>query len=136
MKKLAKDYMMILDPEFVKVVMEKETVVSFFIAVPDLGPALQKAGGRLFPTGLFHLLREMKRTDYLVLMLGAISPSHQGKGLDVVMGTKMLASASKRGIKLLNSHVELETNLKVRAEMEKMGGEICKNYRIYKKELL
>jgi len=28
------------------------------------------------------------------------------------MGTKMLESASKRGIKLLNSHLELETTLR------------------------
>jgi hypothetical protein len=81
------------------------------------------------------MFREMKRTDYLVLMLGGISPTHQGKGLDVMMGTKMLHSASKRGIKLINSHLELETNVKVRAEMERMGGKVCKTYRIYRKSL-
>lgn len=135
MKKLASDYMMVLDPAFVKVVMDRDEVVAFFIAIPDVGPALQKARGRLFPLGIYHLFREMKRTDYLVLMLGGISAPYQGKGLDVMMGTKMLESASRRGIKLINSHVELETNTKVRAEMEKMGGKVCKTYRIYKKKL-
>ena len=135
MKKFAAEYMMILDPEFVKVVTDQGQVVSFFIAMPDLGPAFQKAAGRLFPFGIFHMLREMKKTDYLVLMLGGISPSYQGKGLDVIMGTRMLESASKRGIKLINSHLELETNTKVRAEMERMGGQVCKTYRIFRKEL-
>lgn len=135
MKKFAADYMMILDPAFVKVVVDRGKPVSFFIAIPDLGPALQKSGGRLFPLGIFYILRERKRTDYLVLMLGGISEAYQGIGLDVMMGTKMLESASRRGIKLINSHLELETNLKVRSEMEKMGGEVCKRYRVYCKEL-
>jgi hypothetical protein len=116
-------------------VTDQGNVISFFIAMPDLGPALQKAKGKLLPFGIFYLQKEMKRTDYLVLMLGGISAAYQGKGLDVLMGTKMLESASKRGIKLINSHLELETNLKIRAEMEKMGGEVCKTYRIFKKTI-
>jgi hypothetical protein len=136
MKKLASDYMMVLDPAFVNVVVDQGKPVSFFIAIPDLGPGMQKARGRLFPFGIIYLLREMKRTDYLILMLGGITEGYQGKGLDVLMGTKMLESASKRGIKLINSHLELETNVKVRAEMEKMGGKVAKTYRIFRKSLI
>jgi len=136
MEKFASDYMTIVDVDFVKVVTDHGNVVSFFIAIPDVGPGIQKARGRLFPFGFLHILREMKKTDFLILMLGGIKPSHQGIGLDVLMGIKMLESASRRGIKMINSHLELETNLKVRAEMEKMGGKVCKTYRIYKKSLV
>ena len=135
MKKLANDYMMILDPDFIKVVLENDQVISFIIAIPDLGPALQKTKGRLFPFGFIRILKEMKRTDYLVLMLGGVKRSHQGTGLDVMMGTKMLESASRRGIKTINGHLMMETNYKVRAEMEKMGGTVCKQYRVYLKVL-
>jgi hypothetical protein len=133
MEKFAAEYLPILDVDFVKVVCDANKVVSFFIAIPDVGPALQKARGRLFPLGLFHLMREMKRTRYLVLMLGGIKPGYQGVGLDVMMGTKMLETASRRGIRMINSHLELETNTKVRAEMERMGGAVWKRYRIYGK---
>jgi hypothetical protein len=136
MESFAAEYMTILDVEFLKVVTDQGKVVAFLIALPDVGPGMQKARGRLFPFGIFHLLREMKKTDFIVLMLGGIKPSHQGTGLDVLMGVKMLESAAKRGIKKINSHLELETNLKVRAEMEKMGGEVCKKHRIYKKSLV
>lgn len=132
MKKFAAEYLPILDPDFVKIVVDGNKVVSFFIAIPDIGPALQKAHGRLFPLGIFYLMKEMKRTNYLVLMLGGIKSTYQGKGLDVMMGTKMLESALQRGIRMINSHLELETNLKVRAEMEKMGGQVCKTYRIFR----
>jgi len=135
MHKLAAEYMMVLDPEFIKVVEVNDEPVGFILGMPDIGPALQKARGRLLPFGVFHILREMKRTDYLVLFLGGIKKGFQGKGIDVLLGTKMLETAIRRGYKEINSHLELETNLKVRAEMERTGGQIYKRYRIYEKKL-
>jgi len=35
----------------------------------------------------------------------------------------------------MDSHLELESNFKVRAEMEKTGGSIYKRYMIYSKQL-
>jgi hypothetical protein len=35
----------------------------------------------------------------------------------------------------MDSHLELESNKKVRAEMEKLGGRITKKYRVFKKSL-
>ena len=136
MKKLAADYMPVLDPEFVKVILNDENeAISFFIGLPDIAPGLKKARGRLFPLGLYFILRSLKHTDQLVLMLGGIKPAYQGKGLDVLMGVKMLESTFKRGYKKIDSHLELETNTKVRAEMERMGGQIIKKFRIYQKSI-
>jgi hypothetical protein len=136
MEKFAAEYMNILDIDFIKVVTDRGKVVGFLIAIPDIGPGLQKARGKLFPFGIFHIMKEIKKSDCLVLMLAGVKSTHQGTGLDVLMGVKMLESAAKRGIKQINSHLELETNLKVRAEMEKMGGKVCKVHRIYKKSLV
>jgi hypothetical protein len=36
----------------------------------------------------------------------------------------------------IDSHLVLETNLKMRREYEKLGGTIYKRYRIYRKALL
>lgn len=135
MKKLAADYMPVLDPDFIKVVEMDGEPVAFILGLPDFGPGLKKAGGRLFPFGFYHILRELKRTRYLILLLGGIRKAYQGKGLDALMGTRMLESAIRRGYTSINSHLELETNLRVRAEMERAGGEIFKKYRIFQKAL-
>jgi hypothetical protein len=47
----------------------------------------------------------------------------------------MLDSARKEGKTVIDSHLELETNTKVRAEMERMGGVVYKKYRIFQKDL-
>ena len=135
MRKFADDYMMILDVDFTIIIADKGVPISFFIAVPDVGPALQKTGGKLFPFGIFRILKQMKKTDFIVLMIGGIKPSHQGMGIDVLMGVKMLEACARRGIRQIHSHLELEENFKIRAEMEKMGGEVCKVHRVYVKSL-
>jgi len=55
--------------------------------------------------------------------------------LDVFMGTRMIASAREAGFECLDTHHELESNVKVRAEMEKMGGVLYKKFRVFTKNL-
>jgi hypothetical protein len=45
----------------------------------------------------------------------------------------MIESARKAGLEYVDSHLELETNRMVRAEMERMGGKVYKRYRIFQK---
>lgn len=51
------------------------------------------------------------------------------------MGTKLIASAKEVGKTIIDSHLELENNTKVRAEMERMGGVVYKKFRLYEKEI-
>jgi len=67
--------------------------------------------------------------------LGAIKEPYRGKGLDVLMGVKMLESAQEAGFEVIDSHHEMETNVRVRAEMERMGGQVYKKFRVYQKKL-
>lgn len=136
MRKFADDYMMILDVDFTIIITDKGIPIAFFIAVPDVGPALQKTKGKLFPFGIFRIMKHMKKTDFIVLMIGGIKQPYQGLGVDVLMGVKMLEACARRGIKHIHSHLELEENYKIRGEMEKMGGEVCKVHRVYKKSLV
>lgn len=135
MEDLAKRYLPLLDPRFVKGVKKDNEIVAFIIGMPNLVEGIQKSKGHLFPFGIFHILRASKKTDQLDLLLGAVKEKHQGRGLDVFMGVKMLMSAAEGGMKIIDTHHEMESNVKVRAEMEKMGGVIYKRYRIYKREL-
>jgi hypothetical protein len=51
------------------------------------------------------------------------------------MGVGMIKSAQEAGFEVMDTHHELESNVKVRAEMEKMGGKLYKKYRVYTKTL-
>ncbi|MFQ5722527.1 MAG: hypothetical protein ACE5GI_08540 [Candidatus Aminicenantales bacterium] len=135
MEDLAKRYLPVIDPRFVKVVKKEGEIVAFIVGIPDLTEGIQKARGRLFPFGFLKILRAAKKTKQLDLLLGAIKEQYRGRGLDVLMGVKMILSAHEAGLEIIDTHHEMETNLKVRAEMEKMGGQVYKIFRVYQKAL-
>jgi hypothetical protein len=135
MEALAKRYMPVLDPRFVKAVTLDGEVISFVIAMPDMTEGIQKARGRLLPFGFIKILKAAKKTKQLDLLLGAIKESFRGRGLDVLMGVKMLQSAHDAGMEVMDTHHEMESNVKVRAEMLRMGGKLYKRFRIFQKML-
>lgn len=136
MKKFAAQYLPVLDPEFVKVVINTANeIVAFVVSMPDMSIGIQKAKGKLFPFGFIQILSSMRRTKQLNLLLGAIKLTYRGKGINVWMGKALIESANKRGLEVIDSHLILETNLPMRAECEKLDGRVRKRYRVYKKLL-
>jgi len=135
MENLAKRYMPVLDPRFVKAVKKDDEVVAFVVGMPDITEGIQKAKGHLFPFGFLKILRAAKKTKQLDLLLGAIKEKYRGRGLDVLMGVKTIFSAHEAGLEVIDTHHELEENVKVRAEMERMGGKIYKRFRVFQKAL-
>ncbi len=136
MKKFAAQYLPVLDPELVKVVVNTSNeIIAFVVSMPDMSKGIQKAKGRLFPFGFIHVLLSMRKTTQLNLLLGAIKTQYRGKGINVLMGKSLIESANKSGLKTIDSHLILENNLTMRAECEKLGGIVRKRYRIYQKLL-
>jgi len=135
MESLAKKYLPLLNPRFIKAVLHKGQMVAFIVGMPNPAQGIKRAKGKLFPFGIFKILRAIKKTKQLDLLLGAVKEKYRGRGLDVLMGIRMLMSAQEAGMEVMDTHHEMESNVKVRAEMEKMGGEIYKRFRIYQKDL-
>ena len=68
-------------------------------------------------------------------MLGGVKKDFRGQGIDVLMGVKMLESAKKSKMNMIDSHLILENNTRMRAECERLEGKIVKRFRIYQKAL-
>jgi hypothetical protein len=136
MKEFAQRYLMILDKRFIKIIENgKGEVIAFILGIPDLSEGIKKSRGYVLPFGIFQIIRSQHRTKLLSLLLGGIREDYRNSGLDTILGVKMLEEVMKSGLKFIDSHLELETNFKMRAEMEKMGGVVYKRYRIYQKAL-
>ncbi len=136
MDEFANRYIFLLDPEFIKLITDKnDQPLAFFIAMPDISQGVIESRGRMLPFGFLKVLRSQKKTKQLDLLLGGIKDEYRGKGLDIILGKLMFDSIRKRGFKVVDSHLELETNTLVRHEMERMGGKVYKRYRIFYKPL-
>jgi hypothetical protein len=136
MNDFANRYIIFLDPRLVKVaVNENNKVIGTIVAMPDISKGIQKSKGYILPFGIFTILRAGRKSKQMNLLLGAVDPQYQGRGVEIIMGIKEMESARMAGKTVMDSHLELETNTKVRAEMERMGGVVYKKYRIYQKDL-
>jgi hypothetical protein len=135
MDDLARRYLPVIAPRFVKVAVAREDLVGFIIAMPNLAPGIRRAHGRLLPLGWLWIVRAARRARRLDLLLGGIKEAYRGMGVDVLLGRAMIRSAQQAGFAYLDSHHELETNARMRAEMERMGGRVYKRYRIFQTAL-
>jgi ribosomal protein S18 acetylase RimI-like enzyme len=134
-KEFVSRYFSILDPKFIKLVEAENQLIGFAVSMPDISPGIKACNGRLLPFGIFKILNESKRTKKLMMMLGGVKKEYRGKGIDVLMGVKILESAIKHGMEIADSHLVLEDNTKMRAEYERVGGKVVKKFRIYQKAL-
>lgn len=131
MDDLARRYLPVISPQFVKVVSVGDELVGFMIGIPNVVPGIRRARGRLLPLGWFWILQAARRARRLDLLLGGIKEAYRGKGVDVLMGRAMIRSAQAAGFAYFDSHHELEHNTRMRAEMERMGGNVYKRYRVF-----
>lgn len=132
---LAKRYLPLLDPRFVKIVTKDNEVVAMLISMPNPFRGIQKAKGRLLPFGIFHILHAMKHAQTINTMLGAVSPRFQKQGLDVFLGLSTLKAAKKATMKSVDTHVVMEKNDDMMDVMSRWDAHLIKKFRIYQKPL-
>ncbi len=134
-RELVARYIMILDPQFIKVVECEDGLIGFAGGIPDISEGIRKAKGRLLPFGIFRILLESRRSKRLLMLLGGVKSSYRGKGIDVLMAIKILQSCIDNKMEWIDLHLILEDNYKMRAECERIGGKIIKRFRIFQKDL-
>ncbi|NOZ46871.1 MAG: hypothetical protein GXO79_08815 [Chlorobi bacterium] len=111
---MTKNYYNVLNKDYMAVVYnEDEKMVAFGISMPSLSKALQKAGGRLFPFGIFYIKSALKRNDTLDLLLIGVHPDYQKKGVNALLFNKITPNIFKNGFKYVETTQNLESNAEV-----------------------
>lgn len=113
-------YIGVLRLEDVALVVDGEgTLVALGIAMPSMSKALRKSRGKLFPFGWYHLLRAISgHTDVVDLLLVAVRPDYQSKGVNALIFADLIPCFAANGYKFAESNVELEGNESVQKQWE------------------
>lgn len=129
-------YIRFINPEFIKFVVDKnDTIVAFSIVMPSFSKALQKANGKLFPFGVFHLLQAKKRSKDVIFYLIGIRPDYQNKGVTAIIFNEFYHTFTKRGVINCIRTPELEENTAIRQMWKNFDPMTHKRRRTYKKVL-
>ncbi|PHS53786.1 MAG: GTP cyclohydrolase [Lutibacter sp.] len=111
-----KKYLNFINPEYIKFVLDKDdNIIAFAIIMPSFSTALQKAKGKLFPFGLFHLLKAKKKSKDVILYLIGVHPNHQSKGIHALLFLEFQISCQKNGIEYCFRTPELASNTAIAA---------------------
>lgn len=134
-----KAYLPILDLRMVTLVTDAEDkLVAVGISMPSLSKALQKAKGRLLPWGWYYLLKTIFLKKYpkmLDLLLVAVKPEYQNKGVNALLFSDLIPVYQQLGFEYAESNPELELNGKVQAQWEYFKTEQHKKRRCFTKEI-
>ncbi|MEA1785243.1 GTP cyclohydrolase [Arenibacter sp. GZD96] len=131
-----KKYISFINPEYIKFVVDKEDrLIAFAIVMPSFSEALQKAKGKLFPFGLFHLLRAKKRSKDVLFYLIGIHPDYQNKGVTAIIFNQYHKTFTEKKIEMCYRTPELEENVAIRQMWKHFDPVIYKRRRTYKKNL-
>lgn len=130
-------YLGILNLDFVTVVVDSEDkLVAVGISIQSFSRALQKGRGRLFPTGWWHLLRTLRgHSDIVDLLLIAVKPEYQNKGVNALLFADLIPHYIKAGFKHAETNPELVGNDKVRSQWEYFDTRLHKRRRAFRKPL-
>lgn len=109
--------------------------IGFMISMPSLSRAFQKAKGRLFPMGWYHILKALKSYEVIDFYLAGVKKKYRGAGVDLIMVLEIVKNAMVKGFKYSESNPELETNLKVQAQWKYFNPTQHKRRRIFKKAI-
>ena len=126
----------IADPRLIKIITFKEKAIGFLFGFQDLSAAMQKAAGKLNLLGTWRLLREYKKTDWILINGIGILPEYQGTGANTLLYAEI-----EKTIRQYTQfkHLEMvqiqETTAKMLSNVKTLEGRIHKTHRIYQYRL-
>ncbi len=131
-----KKYISFINPEYIKFVMDKDdNLVAFSIVMPSFSRALQKANGKLFPFGIFHLLKAKKHSKDVIFYLIGVDPEYQNKGVTAIIFNECHKTFTKKGILNCIRTPELEENTAIRQIWKHFSPVTHKRRKTFRKDL-
>lgn len=131
------EYLGLLRLNDVSVITDAEDVlVGVGISMPSLSKALRRADGRLLPFGWYHLLRAIRgKTDVVDLLLVAVKPEYQNRGVNALIFTDLIPAYIANGYKYAESNIELEDNEHVQRQWDYFERRQHRRRRAWRKEI-
>ena len=134
----AEMYFPLINFDFITIAInEHDEIVGVGIGMPDISKALQETRGKLFPFGWIKLLKALKakQMDTFNLLLIAVRPDYQNKGVNALFFYDQIPYFQKYGIKYTETTAILEENSKNQANFAYFETKQHKRRRAYIKSL-
>jgi len=131
-----KKYISFINPEYIKFIVDsEENLIAFAIVMPSFSRALQKAKGKLFPFGAYHLLQAKRKNKDVYFYLIGIHPEYQNKGVTAIIFNEYHKTFNEKNVNMCFRTPELEDNVAIRQMWKHFEPKIYKRRCTYRKDL-
>lgn len=131
-----KKYLSYIKPDFVALVVNDENkLVAYALTMPSYAKAFQKARGRLFPFGFWHIRQAARIVRRADLLLIGVADAYRNKGITSLIFLRMIQNFKRYGVVHVESNPELEDNQQVQALWQKYEYRQHKRRRVYQRDL-
>ena len=115
-KEIIKQFRFLFDMRFINCVLDKNgKMIAFSVVFPNIGEAMQIAGGHLTLRTLWKLTKILKNPKVIDMGLIAVHPDYQNKGINAIY-VKMMSDWLAAGkSEHFETNLDLETNVQVQA---------------------
>jgi ribosomal protein S18 acetylase RimI-like enzyme len=124
-----------LDPELCFIAEVEGEPAAFSVSLPNVNVAVKKMNGRVFPLGWLHFALGRRRVDSLRVFMLGVKHEYQHLPLGAPLYLKTWNRAIEKGVRSAEASLILESNLRMRGALERMGFGISKTYRSFELEL-
>ncbi len=125
----------IIDPEMFFVVEIDGQAQAVFLACPDYNELLARMNGRILPWGWLTYLRYRRHIRKYVVYVYAATRYADTQGVGVLLYERFFNTCFRKGIKYCETGYVLETNMRMRNTIEKLGAKQPKRYRMFEKPI-
>lgn len=126
----------IADPRLVKLIYKDGKAVGWMLAYPDIGRALQRCKGRLFPFGWLQIILEAKRTNWIDLNGIGIIKDYQRLGGTAILYNEIYKSVMDFDQYNYGEMLQMrEENINILLEADSFEIDFHKTHRLYEKQL-
>ena len=114
---------------------ENGDIASFAIVLPSIADALIKSRGRLFPLGVFRILKTIKKPKELEMALIGVKDKYKNTGINAIMISKILNNIVDDKVQKLESNPMLETNFSIQQQWKFSENEVVKKRQTFVKDI-
>lgn len=130
-----REMMWIVDERIACLVRDGGRPVGAVVCIPDLNPFLRATGSRFGPLTPWHFLRSRWRRKRAVILFYAVSPSHQGRGLNGAMLYRVTSALKAAGYERLGITWIADVNPASLRQVERLGARRLHRLHLFRKAI-
>ncbi len=133
---MAKELQALIPEKLILLAERDQELIGYLVALPDFNHVFRHIrSGNLFPIGILRFLWFRRSIDNARVLILGVKKEYRHLGLDLALYHRIRQHLHSLGIEKTEASYVMETNTEMNHILQKLGGRLTKQYRMYYRDL-